>query len=40
MLVVEADIREHCRHKSAETTAGYIRLGRKWEQGGLKGLLP
>jgi len=23
--VVEAEIREHCRHKSAETTAGYIR---------------
>jgi integrase len=37
--VVEADIREHCRHKSAETTAGYIRLGRKWRQGGLKGLV-
>ena len=38
--VVEAEIREHCRHRSAETTAGYIRLGRKWAEGGLKGLLP
>ena len=38
--VVEAEIREHCRHKSAETTAGYIKLGRKWAEGGLKGLLP
>jgi integrase len=37
--VVEAEIREHCRHKSAETTAGYIRLGRKWQSSGLKGLL-
>lgn len=37
--VVEAEIREHCRHKSAETTAGYIRLGRKWAEGGLKGLV-
>jgi integrase len=38
--VVEADIRDHCRHKSPLTTANYIRLGRKWEHGGLKGLLP
>jgi integrase len=38
--VVEAEIREHCRHRSAETTARYIRIGRKWEAGGLKGLLP
>jgi integrase len=38
--VVEAEIRDHCRHKNAETTANYIRLGRKWAQGGLKGLLP
>jgi integrase len=38
--VVEAEIREQCRHKSAETTARYIRIGRKWEAGGLKGLLP
>ncbi len=37
--VAEAKIRLHCRHKSAETTAGYIRLGRKWEQGALKGLV-
>jgi integrase len=38
--VVEAEIREHCRHKHAETTANYVRIGRKWAQGGLKGLLP
>jgi integrase len=37
--VAEAEIRLHCRHKSAETTAGYVRLGRKWAQGALKGLL-
>jgi integrase len=37
--VVEADIRDHCRHKSPATTATYIRLGRKWAQGGLKGLV-
>jgi integrase len=34
-----AEIQLHCRHRSAETTAGYVRLGRQWTQGGLKGLL-
>jgi integrase len=38
--VVEAVIRDHCRHKSALTTAGYVRLARDWGNSGLKGLLP
>jgi integrase len=37
--VVEARIRDHCRHKSALTTMGYIRLAQDWNDFGLKGLL-
>jgi integrase len=37
--VVEARIRDHCRHKSALTTQGYIRLAQDWDNSGLKGLL-
>jgi integrase len=37
--VVEARIRDHCRHRSALTTAGYIRLAQDWDNSGLKGLL-
>jgi integrase len=36
--VAEARIRDHCRHKSAVTTANYIRLAQDWGNSGLKGL--
>ena len=37
--VAEARIRDHCRHKSALTTAGYVRLSQDWADSGLKGIL-
>jgi integrase len=37
--VVPARIQDHCRHKSALTTQGYIRLSQDWANSGLKGLL-
>jgi integrase len=37
--VVPARIQEHCRHRSALTTAGYVRVSQDWADSGLKGLL-